>query len=175
MVRIEGCHINGIGGNANDIAGAYSLFLNSTGENYFKDCAIGSDTVGAGTNANSEILVDGSSARNFFDGCFIHRQIEHTTNHPLVKLVDANAIQSWMWFRNCMFHSSSVNYAIGQTGVFKLAAAITAGDIFLENCKLTTGDRNVTTTKWCADDRDNILVFESVVPPADTAGLSILV
>ncbi len=172
---IKNCHIAGILNNAMDIAGAYSLFLNGASENVFRDCTIGADTMGAGTAANSEILIDGSSARNLFDDCMIVRQIEHTTNHPLVKIADGTAVARSLWFRRCLFHNSSTNYAIGQTGIFKLVASMTTGDIILEDCKMTTGDRNSTTTKWCADSRNQITVFGPVVPPADTQGLGKMV
>jgi len=172
---IENCHIAGIAANELDIAGAYSLYLNAAHENVFRDCAIGLDSMGAGTAANSEILFDGSCARNFFDRCFIHRQIEHATNHPLVKLVDATSVDRWLWFRQCVFHSASTNYAVGQVGVFKLSAAMTTGEIILQDCAATSGDRFVTTTKWCADDRNNITVFGPVIPPADTQGLGKMV
>jgi len=165
----QNCHIAGIGNDANDIAGAYSLFLDGAAENMFIGGAIGLDTVARGTNANSEILIDTASARNVFDGTLIYAMLEHATNHPLVKLVDATSIDRFLRFRNCMFLNESVNYAIAQAGNFKLVSALTQGFITLENC-ITNSSDNSTAVKWDVDDRNQISLFNSPTPAADTAG-----
>ncbi len=168
------CHLAGIGNDANDIAGAYSLFLDGGDENSFLGCAIGLDTVARGTNANSEILLDSSSSRNFFDNCLIYAMLEHATNHPLVKLVDATAIDRYLWFRNCMFGNESVNYAIAQAGNFKLVQALTQGFIWLQN-PMTNPSDNATAVKWDVDDRNQIALFNAPTPAADTAGVARMV
>lgn len=53
--RIENCHLAGIGNDANDIAGAYSLRLAGS-ENLFVRSTIGLDTIGRGTADNAEIV-----------------------------------------------------------------------------------------------------------------------
>jgi hypothetical protein len=166
--RFDNCHIAGIGNNANDIAGAYSLKLTGS-ENEFRNCDIGLDTTLAGTNANSEILLDGSASRNKFLDCLIYRMIEHATNHPLVKLADATAIDRYLWFKNCLFLSQSVNYAFAQTGVFKLVSALTQGFIIVENCHANPGDHS-SVVKWDADDRNQISLFATPLAIGDTAG-----
>ena len=170
----ENCHIAGIGDDANDIAGAYSLLLDGAAENVFRNCAIGLDTIARGTNANSEILIDGAATRNLFDGCLIYAMLEHASNHPLVKLADATAIDRWLWFRNCMFGNESVNYAIAQAGNFKLVAALTQGFIWLEN-PMTNPSDNSTAVKWDVDDRNQIALFNAPTPAADTAGVARMV
>jgi hypothetical protein len=170
----KGCHIAGIGADTNDIAGAYSLRLSGASENVFDNCAIGLDTIGAGTAANSEILVDTASSRNKFENCLIYRLLDHTTNHPLVKLTGATALDRWLWFKCCLFLNQSVGYAIAQTGNFLLSAVLTQGDIILEDCSTCSGD-HASTVKWDVNDRNCITLIGKAVTPADTAGLERMV
>lgn len=163
------CHLAGIGNDANDIAGAYSLNLSGGSENSFLGGAIGLDTVARGTNANSEILIDTGAARNLFSDVLIYALLEHATNHPLVKLAAATSIDRYLRFKNCMFLNESVNYAIAQAGNFKLVQALTQGFITLENC-ITNSSDNATAVKWDVDDRNQIALFNAPTPAADTAG-----
>lgn len=167
---IRNCHIAGIGHDNNDIADAYSLRLSGAAENVFLNCAIGLDTVAAGTAANHEIVVDTAATRNKFEDCLIYRLIEHATYHPLVQLTAATALDRWLWFKRCLFLSMSTNYAVAQSGVFKMTAAITQGEVILEDCNATAGD-HAATVKWDVGDNDKITSFGKVVPPADTMGL----
>jgi len=168
--RIENCHIYGIGNNANDIAGAYSLKLNAAEEILVKECVIGGNTVLAGSAANSEILFDGSSKNIIFKDCLITRKIEHSTNHPLVKVADATGIDDIVLFDDCKFVSLSVNYVTAQSGVFKLVADLTAGMILLHN-PVAVNDNASGNGKWDVDDYDKIAVLAPATPAADTAGL----
>ncbi len=161
----ENCHLAGIGGDANDISGAYSLFVNGAEEVRFRNCHIGLNTVSAGTAANSEILFDGAAKNILFEACTIFRRIEHATNHPLVKLADATAIDEMIQFNNCGFISTSTNYTYSQGGVFKLVADLTQGRVILNQCYAAGAD------KWDVDDRDKIDIIASPTPAADTAGL----
>jgi len=168
---LKGCHIAGIGHATNDIAGAYSLKINGAEELTVANCRIGLNTVDAGTAANSEILFDGSAKNIFFDDCHIYRRIEHATNHPLVKLADATAIDEIVEFADCRFISTSTNYAYSNASAFKLAADLTQGII------LITGGRTLlyngtTAGKWDVDDRDKIKVMLGPTPDADTAGIA---
>lgn len=171
---IDNCHIAGIGNDANDIAGAYSLNLNGAAENLFRDCHIGLDTIARGTGANCELLVDGGAARNKFVDCLIYAMLEHATNHPLVRLTGATAIDRWLWFKNCMFLNQSVNYGIAQAGNFKLSADLTQGFIILEN-PMTNPSDDATAVKWDVDDRNRIALMNGPTPAADTAGVARMV
>lgn len=167
---IQNCHIYGIGNNSMDIAGASSLKINGAEECTIKDCVIGGNTVLAGSAANSEILFDGSSKNIIFQNCVITRKIEHTTNHPLVKVADATGIDDFVLFDNCKFISLSVNYAVAQSGVFKLAADLTAGLFLVHNC-IAVNDNASGNGKWDVDDYDKIAILAPATPAADTAGL----
>ncbi len=166
----ENVRIAGIGDDKQDAAGACSLKLDGAAENKFVNCAIGLDTVARGSAANSEILIDTASARNIFKDCLIYAWIEHASNHPLVKLADATAIDRYLIFDNCLFYHFSENYAITQAGIFKLVADLTQGHIIVKDCVGMSG--STTPTKWDVDDRDKIYLFNSPTPAADTAGLT---
>lgn len=164
------CQISGIGNANNDIAGAYSLNLSGAAENVFEDCYIGLDTIVRSAQANCELLVDTISVRNKFVDCTIAAMIGHTSNHPLVRLTGATAIDRWLHFKRCLFLNESVNYAIAQTGNFKLSADLTQGFIILEDCMTQNSDDSQTAVKWDADDRNRIALMNAPTPAADTAG-----
>jgi hypothetical protein len=131
--RFESCHIAGIGNDANDIAGAYSLRVAGS-ENEFIRCTIGLDTIARGTGDNCEILLAGG-ARNKFVDCDIITFAEVNT-HQFLKRAAA-ASDRFTMFRNCAF----VN-AVQSTGVSMLEALdVTAGGspgglIYLHYCGL---------------------------------------
>ncbi len=167
---VRNCHLAGIGNDNNDIADAYSLRLSGASENVFDNCTIGLDTIAAGTAANHEMVVDTAATRNRFIDCLFLRLIESATNHPLVQLTGATAIDRWLWFKRCLFLSMSTNYAVAQSGVFKMTAAITQGEVILEECDATAGDHS-SVVKWDVGDNDKITLFNRALTPADTAGL----
>jgi len=168
----ENCHIAGIGHNNNDIAGAYSLYLNGVEEIRFKDCRIGLNAIDAGSQANSEILMANTVKNVIFQNTLIYRRIEHATNHPLVKVAAATSLDELVLFDNCQFISTSTNYAHVQAGAFKFVAAPTQGLVFVHNCLLYNG---TSAGKWDVDDRDKIALMHSPTPAADTAGICRLV
>lgn len=163
------CHIAGIGNDANDIAGAYSLNLSAAEENLFDNCVIGLDTIGGGTAANSEILIDTASTRNRFRGCTITRLLDSATNHPLVKLAAATSIDRTLIFENCIFVNQATNYGLAQAGVFKFVAALTQGYVIVKDSAVIRSD-NSTAVKWDVDDRNEIQIINTALS-ADTSGV----
>lgn len=168
--RIFNCHIAGIGNNANDIAGAFSVSLTGS-ENIFEDCTIGLDTIARGTNANSGLLVDGSATRNEFRNCRFIAQVEHSTNHVHVRLADATAIDRYLLFKDCLFYYMSPNYATDATAIMNIPA-LTQGYIIVQNCMGLSDDPVNTTPKWDVNDNNRIALFNSPTPAADTAGIA---
>lgn len=164
------CHIAGIGNDANDIAGAYSLMLDGVEETMFHRCNIGLNTVNAGSAANSEILIDTATKNVIWDDCLIYRRIEHATNHPLVKLADATAMDEFLLFRRCGFITTATNYGYTLGGVFKFAATPTQGLVVLDNCYAVNDDA-AAAGKWDVDDLDKIAIIGHPTPAADTCGL----
>lgn len=169
------CHFAGIGNAANDIAGAYSLRLAGASECLFERCQIGLDTIVRSAQANCELLIDTASARNTFDHCTLYAMIGHATNHPLVRLTGATAIDRTLAFKDCLFLNESVNYAIAQAGNFKLSAPLTQGFIILNNPYSQNSDNSQTAVKWDVGDGNQIALFNAPTPAADTAGLARMV
>jgi hypothetical protein len=165
--HVVNCMIAGIGNNANDIAGAYSLSFTAAQECLFEDCMIGLQTIDAGTAANSEILMASSTKNIKFKGCTIYRRIEHATNHPLVKMAAATSIDGLIIFEGCAFISVSTNDAYSNASPFKFAATPTQGKIIIgPTCYMTNG---TTAGKWDTDANNYIIVTGSPTPAADTA------
>jgi len=164
------CHIAGIGNDANDIAGAYSVLLDGGAENLFDDCTIGLDTIARGTAANSGLLVDTAATRNEFRNCRFIAQLEHATNHVHVRLADATAIDRYLLFRECLFYYMSANYATAGTGVMNLPL-LTQGYVIVDRC-MAFSDAHGTAIKWDVNDRDRILLMHAPTPAADTAGVA---
>lgn len=163
-------HIVGIGNDANDISGAYSIKLDTASENKFTNCTVGATTTGAGTNANADVLVDGASARNEFVGTKFTRRVDHASNFYFVKLADATAIEDYLLFQNCSFIPTSTNYAIAMGAIMSIPA-LTQGFVQVENCVAYKSD-NSTAPKWDVNDADKIQIFNSPTPAADTAGVA---
>jgi hypothetical protein len=170
---IHRCHIAGIGHDTMDTAGAYTLKVDGAQECEFNDCRIGLNTIAAGTAANSEILIDSATKNVMWRNCHIFRRIEHATNHPLVKLADATAIEEMIEFEDCRFISTSTNYGTIQSGAFKLTADLTQGIILISGGKtLLYNGPLAAAGKWDVDDRDKIKIMLPVTPAADTAGIT---
>lgn len=129
----ENVHFAGIGSDSTDVAGACSLKLNGGSENLFVNCSIGLDTIARGSYANSEILIDGSATRNTFINCLIYGWIESASNHPLVKLVDSSAIDRFLWFKDCIFLSESLNNGTDNDEVFSIPASMVTSYIMLQD------------------------------------------
>ena len=165
----RGCHVAGLGHANNDIAGAYSLNLSGAEECLFDNCTIGLDTIPCSAYANSEILIDTATTRCEFNNCTVLRQIASTTNHPLVKLSGATAIDRTLIFKNCLFISESVNYATLQASVFKLTAVLTQGYPIVVNCVANSAD-NSTTAVWDVDTRNQLAMSNTPLPIGVTAG-----
>lgn len=165
---IRNCQIAGIGHANNDIAGAYSLFLDAAEEILFDNCYIGLQTIDAGTNANSEVLLDSAAKNITFSGTTIIRRIEHATNHPLVKIADATGIDGLISFeQGSKLISVATNDAYSNASPFKFVASPTQGKIYIDP---TVGMTNGTTAgKWDVDDYNYIIVTGSPTPAADTA------
>jgi hypothetical protein len=163
---LEDCHLAGIGNDANDIAGAYSLKLDAAAENLFRRCMIGLSTIDRGSaNSNYEILVDGSAPRNAFEDCVILSRIEHATYHPQVYLNDATAMQDYLRFLRCEFINLSTNYGYTNGGVFKFGATPTNGYVIVKDCSA------YGASKWDVGDLNKILISNSPIAIGDTAGI----
>lgn len=165
--RFDNCHIAGIGNDANDIAGAYSILLDAAAENDFNNCVIGLTTIGAGSAANSDLRVDTASARNNFTDCKFVRRVDHATDYVFVRVVDATAIEDWLNFTRCQFIATATNYTPTLAAIMSIAA-LTQGFIQVYACAAYTSN-NGAAALWDANSADKIQIAGSPLPAGDTA------
>jgi len=97
-------------------AGSYSLAV-SGAENYFNNCYIGADTITRAA-ANAELVMSGS--KNRFDSCTFASQSD-TAGHFAVKVSGAGT----NYWKDCLFHNMSVNWATSLTDAFNITASST--------------------------------------------------
>lgn len=135
--KIMNCQISGIGDSSFDDAGARSLAVTG-GENYFKDCYIGLDTVIRGT-ATAEVTI-GDIARTIFDGCFFNTYTSLST----FKMVTYSAPDRFVLFKNCVINAvQNITSAVAPTGALAAATSVN-GQIMLSNSPVF-GFADVTT------------------------------
>ena len=157
------CHIAGIGNDANDIAGAYSLELyGNASENYFESCVIGLDTIGRGSAANSEILFtygtgNTRAARTIFKDCIIQGLCASAGNYTF--LTTSYGLDRYCIFDNCIFSNPATNVAGGAAMTYAMITANANGYIILHNTSIT----------GAADMADNPGNIVSNAPPRATA------
>lgn len=139
------CQLSGIGDASADVAGARSLSITG-GENTFKDCFIGLDTVVKGT---AEASVDiGAVPRTVFDGCMFSTW----TSNTAFKFVIATSIDRFVIFKNCTFSSTTgIASAVTMTGA--ITNTTPNGKILIQNSSL------FGVTQWTtADDAGTLVV-----------------
>lgn len=157
---ISNCHIAGIGNNANDIAGAYSVRLSGAAENMFTDCVIGLDTIARGSAVNADILLDTQATRNIFKNCLMLGYAEHASNWSFLT-IGAAALDRFIIFDNCVFHNATKSGATGLTQAFQVNAAA-SGSVILKGCSV------IGATDWVQADTG--LVFTDTPAPSASAG-----
>lgn len=176
--HFRNCHIAGIGNDANDIAGAYSLSLigNAT-ENYFEDCVIGVDTISRGSaDSIYEIYMDTSTgvvsglkpARNIFKGCYVLGLAGSATQYLFLKIASGGA-DRFVMFDGCHFINAGTTVGGGSTMNYAFSVASDAnGKVIL------AGGTSITGAADVADNPGNIF-SASGIPSATDAGLTIAV
>lgn len=157
--RFFNCQISGMGNSANDIAGAYSLYLNGAAENVFENCYIGLDTVTLGAAANSQIKCASAATRNKFKNCLIATYTNHATNNNFLRC-PTGSLDRWLVFDDCQFinpiDASSTNLT---------QAAIVASDA--GGTVLLVGKTGVLgATDWNSTDSGNVRAILGTVTAA---------
>jgi len=162
---IASCHIAGIGNDANDIAGAYSLRI-AGAENFITNSVIGLDTIDRGSAANSEIYVPTGATRNLVKDSYIVSRLQHSTNSPQVRVAGGAMGNPGLLvgFDGCRFLNSSTNYGYAQTYVVVHTAAPTAGFMLIENCV------GVGATNWGVAG-NNLILHNSATNTGYTFGV----
>jgi hypothetical protein len=91
-------------------AGSEALLLSAARENTFDGCYIGLDTI-ARTGLNANVRFQSGATRNIFRGCFFPMYITATT--PMfIDANAANAIDRFVWFKDCLFHNATTSTQI---------------------------------------------------------------
>lgn len=162
--KFVGCHFAGIGHATMDVAGAYSLSVTGE-ENEFENCVIGLDTVGRGSNANSELRFDSGATRNRFKNCLFLTYADANTHQFLITTADG--MDRFNYFENCIFTNAVDSAATAMTEAFDLAATTSpGGGIVLKDCTL------VGATEWDAGDNGNLWI-DGGPPAAATSGIAV--
>lgn len=126
------CDIEGMGDatSATD-AGSRNILL-SGGENFFKHCNVGLDTV-TRTNANASVEVTSGAARNIFEDCTFPIYSSDGLQYMLLAAAAA-ALDRFVLFRSCLFLNALGSGSTILAAIFHLAAAV-GGLVILDiNC-----------------------------------------
>lgn len=101
----------------------------SGGENLFRQCTIGLDTI-LGTGANYELEINGGSPRNMFDTCDI---IKNSGAAGFFLLIGASGIDRFVEFRNTTFTNFTGGGGASLTDAYTINAAA-GGNVNMRNC-----------------------------------------
>lgn len=162
------CQISGMGNSANDISGAYSLYLNAAQENYFEGCYIGLDTVTLGAQANSQIKCASAATRNWFKNCMVTTYTNHATNNNFLR-APTGSLDRWMVFEDCFFVNPVDASSTALTQAF-IVASDAGGSVLLVGAN--TGV--LGATDWNSTDSGNVRAINGTVT-AGTYGLAVAV
>lgn len=130
--KLVGCHIYGFANAAQDIADAYSLFLNGAKENEFVNCLIGGDRLAQGAQTNSQIKVAALSNNNRFVDCLVKLVSTSATAHIFLR-APAGSLDGCLIFQNTIgINSQSRNVAGLELTQAFVVAADAGGDVILD-------------------------------------------
>lgn len=155
------CQITG-GGDATNAANAAMRSLTITGpggENFFKHCYIGLDTLDRSGTATTEIELKTGTVRNLFEDCIISTYTSAGANFFVT--IGADGIDRFAMFRNCIFMNAyTFSGGVILSDAFSLNAAC-GGLMVLDNPSII-GATATAATKTC--------LFFNNVPGSTTTG-----
>lgn len=162
------CQLAGMGDNesAQD-TGSRNLLITS-GENFFKHCTFGIDTI-TRTVLNSSVEFQSGAARNVFEDC-VFASIGSTAAANLQLLsAAASAIDRMTVFTRCLFYNASAfSGGAASTGVAKLLASA-GGALLMQDCT------EYGFTDWGYDAASKLQILVSgAVPTSNTSGIAIV-
>ncbi len=161
----QNCHIAGMGDNASaQDAGSRSIKLATGGENVFRNCVIGLDTV-TRTAANASVEFASGTARNVFENCLFPFETSAAT--PLGYIGSAAAcMDRHQIFDHCKFINAVGSTSTTMSGLGTLAAS--AGGVLL-----FPGCFSVGITEWGTDATTRALCYVDNAFAAATSGIGI--
>ena len=158
----ENVHFAGGGHTAMSIDAGASLKVTGE-ENLFEKCTIGVDTITSATG-HVGILFDTSAQRNVFRNCMVTMHAGHT-GAAFVEVADADGVDRYTIFDNCMFlNSNKSNFDMASGFVIPAIAGNRPARIYLKDCV------SYGSGKWDASDRGVLMGNMNDVTPADTSG-----
>lgn len=160
------CHIAGMG-DAESAAdsGSRSIVI-TKGENFFKHCVIGLDTIQR-TALNASIEFQSGAPRNVFEECIFPSLAGTTASSNLAILcASAASIDRITVFKNCTFYNAAAfSGGLTSTGVAKLLAA--AGGALLFDNSVATG-----FTSWGYDTASKAEILLTGAATTNASGLA---
>lgn len=162
------CQLSGMGDttSAGD-AGSRSVVI-STGENFFKHCVIGLDTI-VRTALNASVEFTTGAARNVFEDCTFPCLASTAAAGLAVICAAASAIDRMTMFKRCLFYNAAAfSGGAAATGVMKLLASA-GGALLLQDCT------EYGFTDWGYDAASKLQILVSgPVPTSSTSGIAVV-
>lgn len=116
----------------------------SNGENYFKKCTFGADTVDAGTGTNYILEFNGANetARNIFDECIFIGS--GSANQCFILATTVSSLSSFQLFKRCFFYNNENGDLDAMTQAFNIHTDC-GGQIILMDCLVNGASAYETT------------------------------
>ena len=133
------CHFAGMLGSTacSDTGSRILLVSGSTGENLFRKCTIGVDTV-ARTALNASVEFASYAVRNIFEDCIFPIYVSGSGTAALVIYAAAtHTMDRWNLFHRCKFLNSATKSGGSLLAALATLGAATGGEILLDSCQAT--------------------------------------
>jgi hypothetical protein len=147
-------------------AGGRSLKISgTTGENTFRECQIGLDTI-TRSAANASLEFAGGTPRNVFDRCNFPALTSSAT--ALFGIATgAAAFDRFQIFQDCTFLNALKSTGIAMTAGFAFSSASPGGELLMKSCTA------IGLTKWGDTNALANMYVDGGAPTAATTGLAV--
>lgn len=146
-------------------ADSRSLVISGSGENSFKGCIIGLDTV-ARSAANSSLEFAGATARNKFSDCLFPFFGSAATPLGILATGDG-AMDRWQSFDNCQFINAIKSTSTAMSVLASCTTASAGGLLLFKNCT------KVGITKFGDTNGLAVSYVDGAAPTAATSGMAV--
>jgi len=160
------CHIAGMGDDASaQSAGSRSLKISGTGENQFRNCTIGVDTV-TRTAANASVEFAGATPRNEFVDCVFPFMGSSATVLGILGTGNG-CVDRFQLFTRCQFINAVNSTSTAMTALLSFTTASPGGLVLFNDCTC------VGITKWGDTNGLANSYVDQGAPTAATSGLAV--